>query len=551
VNSLGVVLLAMVAQGDSQAVLRRAQRAQAEFELSRWARLPSGRGHPARCDPRRGVHIGRFCYWNDGSAVAPPPEPSAIGVSRRRLLQVLDSAAAVLPGDDWIAGQRVRYFVEGGQPQAALTASRDCRADIWWCEALAGFALHAAGDTPAADSAYGAALRDMPRDERCRWSDLSLLVTGRLRERYRRQTCEQRATLEARLWWLAQPLLARPGNDRRVEHYARQTMARMVERARTLFALGFGADLRELIVRYGWPIAWVREPAGAGMSERGVVGHDREPAYHFLPDDTEEAGAAQIEAPGSAELYAPAYAAVFVTLDPQIVAFRRGDSTLVVAAYDVRADTLFHSRRLAAALVLARAETDSMVVERRVVVEPNGILIAVAPWPARLASLEVTTEPRAAGRARVAFAARAPDAQRLGLSDLLVFDPPDSLPGDLAGVLPHVLRTTVVPRGALLGLYWEVYGLAPGEPAAVSVSVQPLRSSVLKRVAESFGLVTPAPPLELRWEERMHVQSGVAPRALEIDVSTLPPGRYRLGVAVAAAGRDPAAARREIRVVQR
>lgn len=551
-HSLGVLLLTIVAQGDSQAVLRRAQRAQAEFEWLRWAQLPAAPSRSPGCDALRGALIGRFCYWDDGSSAKLPPEPASIGKSRARLLQVLDSSAVALPGDEWIAGQRVRYLVEGGEARAALTVARDCRADAWWCEALAGFALHASGDARAADSAFARALHDMPRDERCRWNDLSLLVDGPLRQRYRQHTCEQRESLEARVWWLAQPLFSRPGNDRRAEHYARHTMARMLERARSLFDLGFGNDLRELIVRYGWPVAWVREPRGVSMSERGVVGHDREPSYHFMPDATDLALVAEapIEVDRAREVYAPIYAAVFTILEPQIAAFRRGDSTLVVAAYTVADDTLFQSRQLAAALVLARGAQDSMVVERRADVAPAGVLMAVAPWPARIASLEVTVEPRAAGRARVAIPPRDRDPGPFALSDLLLFDPPDSLPGDLRDAVPRMRNTITVSRGARLGLYWEVYGIAPVDPVAISVRVQPRDRGLLKRVAETVGLATAAPPLELRWQERLRVQDGRAPRALEVDVSSLPPGRYRIEVAVTPAGGEPATSSREIRVVR-
>lgn len=552
-HSLVFALLAMVAQGDSQAVVRWAQRAQADFELSRRARLPSVEAQPAsRCDPLLGAElIGRFCYWDDGSASNPPPEPSSIGTLRHRLLQVLDSAAAMLPGDEWIAGQRVRYLAEDGQTAAALSAARDCRSTAWWCESLAGFALHAAGESHAADSAFSAALGDMPRDERCRWNDLSsLLADGRLRRGYRKQTCEEREELEARLWWLAQPLLSRPGNDRRVEHYARHTLARMLEHARSPFGLATGDDLRELIVRYGWPVAWEQERPRPGEMDRQVVGHDRQPTYHFLPDETGVVAPSTLDPERSRELYAPTYAKAFTILEPEIAAFRRGDSTLVVAAYDVAQDTLFRSRPLAAALVLARGEHDSLVVEQRGVAGPSGVLIATAPWGARLASLEIIDEPRAAGRGRVALAARDPDSTRVALSDLLFFEPPDSLPGDLAAVLPYVHTATTVPRGRRLGLYWEVYGLQSGEPAAISVSVQQRGKGLLRRAAESVGLATTSPPLQLEWHERMREPAGLAARSLEVDVSTLRPGRYRITVSVAPTGRKRASASRELHIVR-
>jgi hypothetical protein len=102
-----------------------------------------------------------------------------------------------------------------------------------------------------------------------------------------------------------------------------------------------------------------------------------------------------------------------------------------------------------------------------------------------------------------------------------------------------------------LGLYWEVYGFAPVEPVALSVSVQAQGKGLLRRVAESVGLAAASPPLRLEWQERLKPQGGIVPRSLEIDIATLPPGRYRIQVAVEAAGREAALASREIRVVQR
>src|SRR2546426_2125272 len=55
------------------------------------------------------------------------------------------------------------------------------------------FRSHVAGDYAGADSAYRSALRDMPRDERCRWTDVSLLLDGELARRYRRLPCDERS----------------------------------------------------------------------------------------------------------------------------------------------------------------------------------------------------------------------------------------------------------------------------------------------------------------------------------------------------------------------
>ena len=97
---------------DSVTVLSAARKAQATFERVRRAHLPrtwtSGAG--SRCDET----IGRFCYWDDDDTneyTLPdtlPQESARIAAARKELLARLDSASALLPGDDWIAGQHVR-----------------------------------------------------------------------------------------------------------------------------------------------------------------------------------------------------------------------------------------------------------------------------------------------------------------------------------------------------------------------------------------------------------------------------------------------------------
>ena len=137
------------------------------------------------------------------------------------------------------------------------------------------------------------------------------------------------------------------------------------------------------------------------------------------------------------------------------------------------------------------------------------------------------------------------------LSDLLVFDPSDSLPGDLAAVVPRVRGAATVARGERIGLYWEVYGLAPsGEPVAMSVSVVPEKGGWLRRAAESFGIASRGPRMRIEWQEQAMPRAGFAPRVLVVDVSTLPAGRFRVEVAGRQSGRSPATAVRAFRVVE-
>ena len=560
---LALLHLVWSQQPDSLTTLRAARRAQATFEAIRRQHLPYGSGHAGgTCDLR----IGRFCYWYDDDRQPPEhaaAEPQLIRDARATLLAALDDAGARLPGDEWIAGQRVRYLVEAGRDRAAVGAARECRADGWWCAALLGLALHAAGDFTSADSAFDAALRNMPAPERCRWYDLAPLLPDELRHRYERLSCDDRVAFESRWWWLAAPLLSRPGNDRRTEHFARLTLARIGQTSGTAYGLGWGDDLRELLLRFGWPTYWTREASPSVTApEPLIVGHDPTPAFHFFPS------ARAFDAPADAtsddwtlaashapEGYAPAYADTFQQLEDQAAMFRRGDSCLVVAAYDLSDYALFGHQAAQAALVVARDEHSRWVAQHPARSDGPDVLTLSASCDAQLLSLEIVA-PGARRVARVRHGIRAGGTSGSGPAglDVLLFDAPDSLPGELSAVLSHVLGTTRVRADRKLGLFWELYGVtSPAGPVSASLAVTPLGVGWLRRTVEALGLASHTATMRLHWDEGSATRAGdvaVASRALAVDLSALSPGRYRIELTVKAPGQEPATASREIEVVR-
>ncbi|MEO7520675.1 MAG: hypothetical protein ABIW79_02545, partial [Gemmatimonas sp.] len=76
---------------------------------------------------------------------------------RMRLRQLLDTAAAQIPGDERIAGQRLRFALDAGDVAGAAIAASECTRDEVQCGLLRGFVLYRAGSTAAADSAFLAA----------------------------------------------------------------------------------------------------------------------------------------------------------------------------------------------------------------------------------------------------------------------------------------------------------------------------------------------------------------------------------------------------------
>ena len=544
---------------DSLAVLKSAQRARDGFEITRRANLPE---RPSGSSGGRYEIIGRLRYWYENGADedSAPEEPPRIRQARARLLAALEEAAAALPGDEWIAGQRVRYALEDSQPRLAARAAEQCRAIAWWCAALGALVEQVRGDFTGADTMFSAALAAMPEDERCRWSDVTSLLEGDLADRYRGLDCASRAAFEERWWWLAQPLYSLRINDRRTEHFARQAMVRIEQGRRTTFGLYWENDLRDVWLRYGWPTWWSRQPSRslASQTEPNITGHDRSPAFRFTPgaravDDPGHSSPAdwRVDAPGARERYAPVYAKSFEDLSHQLSVFRRGDSCLVVAAYDLSRDTVLAHRPAHAALVLARNEHDLVVRAHETRLDGADVLTATAPCGRQLLSLEVVdTAQRRVARARYGVVLD----EHASLSDLLLLEGSDSLPTDLAGVLPHTLATTRVRLDQPLGLFWEVRGLSPGgEEVTTLLTVTRRGTGWLRHAFESIGLAAPRREVSLEWAEVLapHPDNPtIAGRSLALDLSSISPGPYRIEVTVTARGRASVTVRRDIELVQ-
>ena len=113
-----------VTSRDSTRALRLAHRAQGDFESLRRRLLPHEKLAGARgCD----AVVGRYCYLQQVASAAPDEAPEVVA-ARTRLLATLDSLGAMIPGDRWILGQKVRYLIEAGRPQAADSMGVACAA---------------------------------------------------------------------------------------------------------------------------------------------------------------------------------------------------------------------------------------------------------------------------------------------------------------------------------------------------------------------------------------------------------------------------------------
>jgi hypothetical protein len=146
------------------------------------------------------------------------------------VLAVLDSAANLSPRDRDIFNLRVyNRVVRGRMAEARDLVNRSCLGQNWWCAALSAFVQHAQQNFEGAERSYDLALSLMPAATRCLWDDVSQVMNDvGLTKYYRRLSCNEQSSLNARIWWLADPLWIEPGNDRRTEHYYRWTMAELV-----------------------------------------------------------------------------------------------------------------------------------------------------------------------------------------------------------------------------------------------------------------------------------------------------------------------------------
>jgi hypothetical protein len=523
---------------DSSDISHRAHDLQARFERRRRQMLPRFYiGSADRC-----LIIGRFCEWQprlQDSEV--PEEGNDIRRARAELLGDLEKASKAVPGDDWIIGQRIRYMVEA-RDSSAIGLARSCKATQWWCDALLGLALHVNGDFAAADSAFSVALAGMPSPTRCHWLNLAPLLDDDLRDTYRKLTCSEREAADARIWWMADPLYMTPGNERRTEHYSRVLHTVLQRDAANTYGFTWGGDLAELILRFGWAEKWTQEPPASislGLVP-SITGHERTPGFHFFltqpPPDTVARIADSLFDIGQfppREQYAPGYARSFTPLDVQVARFRRGDSTRVVAAYDVSTDTIFGRHKFTAALVAMRDETTSPSMSEIAESPARSVITVSTPWKSQLIGVELLAKDSSgAARWRSGFAEIPLDSGKISVSDLLLVDGAPALPADLNEAIPRAHGGTTFRRDKQVGLFWELYGKAPADSAlAISLTITPIGEGFLRRAFRALRIAPRVTPLNIRWQEN-GASGMLSARSVLLDLSLVPAGKYAVKLEV-------------------
>lgn len=551
---------------DSLRTLRAARTRQAAFERIRRANLPwawsGGRGE---CDER----IGRFCLTysrDDAPEWEPPPEKPAVIAAREQLLGELVEAAATIPGDRWVSGQLVRYLVEASRFQEAWQSAAGCRGERWWCEALAGFAAHHAGDAHAAHAAFDQMLSHMPDADRREWTDLSAVLPSRVARRYKRLNETERAAFEQRFWAVADPLYSAPGNDLRSEHFSRAVLVALQDRSETTENLRWGDDLREILLRFGPPSGWeqIRNPYSLHRQDVSLVSHYPdadidllpppellEEEFHLLAGRWDEEGRrarASYPLPRGEDRLR-----WITTLPHQVAVFHSGDSAMVVAAYELP-DSMADGAIAAAALAVIAVEDSAPRVAARPIEERAGVLSLVVPHQAMLLSLEVTSADRSrAGRARFGLEARPLVPGVLAASDLLLMHAvTDTVASTRAEALALARGSTELRAGERVGIYWEMYSPAVPWPPSLDVSLRLVAAQRgwFRRLAERAGVLSEVQPIRITWGESMEGE-GMVSRSLTLRIpEETPTGAYTLELSLLAPGREPLIIERSVQVTR-
>ena len=516
--------------------------------------------------------------------------------ARALLIDSLAVLDGVKPGDAWITGQRVRFLVDQRSAMTAVEVARRCSAERAWCAQLLGFALHAAGDYPHADSAFDAASAAMSPKDRCKWTSAELLLDEKGRSAYGHMSCDDRIAANKQIWWMSRPMFSDSTEDRRSEDYARKVLIQLHSALpwdeRYDWRMRFGGEaVSEMMVRYGWPAFsaytgdYEEESHASWMyfydSTRTATAEYPQDRVHLVPEwnavaDPFHARAAawQLNMPPLTngdepaaqwwpnEHYAPGRGGI-AQLRDQTVMLRRDDHLLLATASDLRfAGHAINADTAAAVLMRTTSPDEIERLKRRAMRNATALVLTarISAAPAVVGTEVLGPRGELSLRTRFGIMPPAPLSE-LTPGETAISDPvlisTDESPNDPDGALGQMLGTTVV-RAKKIGVYWETYGYGAGDSVDVAVIVarhEPLskfrRLGMKLRVAHDIN-----GSVAVRWSEpqaghdswtipsRVPIQA----RAVGLDLSRLEPGHYTVQVLAGrrgAVGVPPVMARRD------
>lgn len=573
---------------DSSDLRKEARDAQRRFERRRSRLAPQTWGGSfGDCDEQ----VGRFCLRFTEGTWKPQPDVPEVVEERDRLLEILYRVSEAIPGDPWVRGQLLWYLVEAGRPEEGRAVAAQCPVDTgWWCPAFRGLAAHVSGDFLASEAEFDISLAMVDSEDREEWTDVRDIT-----DRDGRKWLERQDDGEAedglgpedaleRFWLLADPFYMVDGNERRTEHYARWLVARLRERARNTYGVSWGDDLRELLVRYGWEIGWERVRPRIGLLERAnMIGHQHPDAVQFTPsgdvlEDTPSLapGDWELESKQPRSTYAPHFAKAVDSLSAIYARFPRGDSTLIVVAYDTSwVDSLSsnvdetsvgsgesRSDNVSGALnedllredaVLA-VPLDGSAPPRPLAADPvaysEGTWMITVPnglWVVSAESLLRGADRGARTRFGVDAGGALPGVPVI--SDLLLLRPEGTMPTTLDEALAASSPLVHLLGESRVRVVWEVSGLGSrSETLAYSLELDRMDAGLFRRAARALRIVGEDETDLLTWIEAAAANETSTFRSLDLDLPDLDQGEYRLILSLQLAGRADMTVERRFRV---
>ncbi len=499
----------------------------------------------------------------------------------------IDSVTSYLkriPNELWLSNESVRLDLDRGYFVRAYETLRHCTSEPWWCAALRGHTMVMAGVRERADTVWDAVLAAMPEKERCAWLDPTWVSDDKkFNKAYRAASCADRIKIAQRAWWLSDPLYTVPGNERRAEHLARVVELMLGAGFRRVGAMNPAMMLRSkrlptdstvlavldpalqlkyapwlLTYRWGFTeiVMRVGPPHYTARTDGGLMAALYPyPRVSFVPSGSvfldhlhAHADDWSIHDPFAFEFVNGWFAPVR-ELNHQIAYFRRGDSVRIIAATDIKADSVFPESGLLKTLFLQR---DFDKPATKSTGSGTGVVrFSLATVPeSTLASIELVAKSGASGRVRLAVGPPPMPNQRVTLSDVLLVETRDTLARDLAQAESRALGTFRLAHGSTVTLFWETYGLAPGEKPRFAVVATRQRGSLLGGLLRAITSRSDIDSLSIVQEEAAVEGREIESRSVNLSLGTLAAGSYMLSVTVEVPGQQRVVSSRPLEILR-
>jgi hypothetical protein len=289
-------------------------------------------------------------------------------------------------------------------------------------------------------------------------------------------------------------------------------------------------------------------------SEPGIIGHDPSPSFAFAPAGrlADSLGALPFDAwdlvaPRAEARFAPRLVRRVAGVTAQLARFRRGDSTLIVAAFVASDDSL-----RSPIAILATADSSGIPA---LSIPDSGhagrtrVTIMGAPTIVGIELADTMT--RTLARTRLGYPRGADSVLRV-LSDLLVYRAGSEQATTVDSALAHAIAGDTVTRSKPLGLFWETYGVAAeGETIGHTVTVERIDHGFVRSTKQRLGLAPEDTPIRMTWTDARPPNGRAVGHGISLDLGNVDPGRYRVTLTLTPPGGAPLSTSREIALIDR